>query len=352
MYQKVGMFGLVEFPGINPFDNRFKGDQIRGFGFLHDGAVDTLFRFHNATLFNQGPGNPNGFPLTPAGDQARRQVEALMFAFPSNLDAAVGQQTTRTSLVGYPGVGGRITALIARADSGLCDVVVKGRVDGEERGYLYVGGGLFASDRANEPPIDANALANEANVAGQELTYTCVPPGSGTRIGLDRDRDTFGDTDETDASTDPSDPASFPSAGTPLCSSRSTGYLYKNAKVVDHNGKLTVVARDLPLGTYNQESVSVRVAGLLLHSSYGGIIPGPSMELRGRSYKYRAPAGSTGIIRVVVKENRRAPGLFTVTLKTKLAWPAGTFVETIGTTEVQVNVGGECFVGNATKVVP
>ena len=51
MYQKVGMFGMPRAPFFLPesfsgADNAFMGDQIRGFGFLHDGSVDTLNRFH------------------------------------------------------------------------------------------------------------------------------------------------------------------------------------------------------------------------------------------------------------------------------------------------------------------
>jgi hypothetical protein len=45
---------------------------------------------------------------------------------------------------------------------------------------------------------------------GQALTYTCVPPGEGERIGVDRDEDGFLDRDELDAGSDPADPASTP----------------------------------------------------------------------------------------------------------------------------------------------
>ena len=60
MYQKVGMFGMPRAPFFLPesftgADNAFMGDQIRGFGFLHDGSVDTLNRFHSTVLFVQRP---------------------------------------------------------------------------------------------------------------------------------------------------------------------------------------------------------------------------------------------------------------------------------------------------------
>jgi hypothetical protein len=44
-------------------------------------------------------------------------------------------------------------------------------------------------------PTDANLRAL-ANAAGQELTYTCVPPGSGQRAGIDRDENGTLDGDE------------------------------------------------------------------------------------------------------------------------------------------------------------
>ena len=97
LYQKVGMFGMPAVAFFNPGDNGNKGDQVRGFGFLHDGSTDTLFRFHHATSFNQNnPAgfpipNPGGFPAGPAGDLQRRQVEAFMLAFDSNLAPIVGR---------------------------------------------------------------------------------------------------------------------------------------------------------------------------------------------------------------------------------------------------------------------
>jgi hypothetical protein len=42
------------------------------------------------------------------------------------------------------------------------------------------------------------------------VTYTCVPPGSGERIGVDRDGDGAWDGDEREAQTGPADPDSTP----------------------------------------------------------------------------------------------------------------------------------------------
>ena len=49
------MFGMPDVSFINAArTTRFQGDQIRGFGFLHDGSIDTVFRFLQATVFNNG----------------------------------------------------------------------------------------------------------------------------------------------------------------------------------------------------------------------------------------------------------------------------------------------------------
>lgn len=78
-----------------------------------------------------------------------------------------------------------------------------------EIGFVYVGSGAFASDRRALPPIPELALRVLAK-AGSAVTYTCVPPGSGERIGVDRDGDGWWDGDERSAGSDPGDPTSTP----------------------------------------------------------------------------------------------------------------------------------------------
>ncbi len=211
LYQKVGMFGNPANPGFLGGDNGFKGDQVRGFGFLHDGSVDTVFRFTHGLSFSEqfvGPGN-NGIPDGPQGELQRRQLEAFILAFPTNLAPVVGQQVTLTAS-SSAAAGSRADLLRQRADAGECDLVAKTRISDDEAGFLYVGSGLFARDRRGQPPIPGAALRSLAGDAGRPVTYTCVPPGSGERVGVDRDGDGFWDGDERDAQTDPADPASRP----------------------------------------------------------------------------------------------------------------------------------------------
>ncbi|MBX3027277.1 hypothetical protein KF840_20460 [bacterium] len=187
-YQKVGMFGSA-------------GNQVRGFGFLHDGSVPTVFNFLQAGVFTFGS-NAN---------TKRRNLEAFILAFDTGLKPAVGQQVSVTpSSVADSTVIARIDLLIGRDDAGDCDLVVKGVSGGEARGWVYAGGNSFRSDRVSEPLIDKTALRALAGSAGQEQVYTCVPPGSGQRIGIDRDLDNRFDRDELDAGSDPADPLSLP----------------------------------------------------------------------------------------------------------------------------------------------
>ena len=213
VYQKVGMFGMDNtfdptcatcgfFLGPPYNSNAFTGDQVRGFGVMHDGSNDTSFRFHAGIGFlARGPSptlppNPDGFPAvvddpsTPAGQaelQAnvtlRRQVEAFVLAFDSNLFPIVGQQVTLTA-AGGADVNARINLLEARAKAGDADLVVNGLLIS----FLYnPSTGEFILDRANAqewPDPLVRALAQLSPV-----TFTAVPPGSGWRIGIDRDSD-------------------------------------------------------------------------------------------------------------------------------------------------------------------
>jgi hypothetical protein len=193
------MFGLPDTVlGSGLVPTGFLGDQIRGFGFTHDGATPTVNDFLSLNMF---------LNMDPA---EQRDVEAFVLAFDTGLAPVVGQQVSATpATFDAADVVGRIGLLIARANAGDCDLVVKGVVAGplpgtrEARGWVYVGANQFQPDRNGATRIGATALRSLAGAAGQELTYTCVPPGSGTRIGVDRDEDGAFDRSELDAGGDP-----------------------------------------------------------------------------------------------------------------------------------------------------
>ena len=207
LYQKVGMFGTPDLPNGFPVDDSHQGDQIRGFGFLHDGSTDTIFRFINVVGFAELLA-PNGFPFGPAGDALRRDVEQFLLAFDSNLAPIVGQQATLTAGNGGA-VGGRLDLLRQRAVAGECELVATGRQRGFERGYLYLpASGLFRSSDDLEGDLTDAAL--RALAVHGTLTYTCVPPGSGYRVALDADLDGCPNVTELKAGSDARDPAARP----------------------------------------------------------------------------------------------------------------------------------------------
>ncbi|XXF78960.1 hypothetical protein P2318_04165 [Myxococcaceae bacterium GXIMD 01537] len=207
MYQKVGMFGVGYDFGFQLADP-FLGDQVRGYGFNSDGSIDTLHRFSSGFDFHP-IFNSVGIPDTPEARQLKKDMEQFMLAFDTNLAPIVGQQVTLTS-TNHAVAGPRINLLVARATVGECDLVAKGRVGLHDVGFLYVGGGNFVRDRAARPSVSDAALRAAIIARGGVLTYTCTPPGSGQRIGLDRDLDGALDGDERAAGSDPANPNSTP----------------------------------------------------------------------------------------------------------------------------------------------
>ncbi|NOK36439.1 hypothetical protein HMI49_24840 [Corallococcus exercitus] len=197
MYTKVGMFGFPDSSFFQHSETGPTGDQVRGFGFTHDGAVDTLFRFFSAIVFAN---NSVGGPLVGfRSDTERRGVEAYMMAVDSDLAPIVGQQVTLTS-TNASAVGARIDLLMARAKAPFvskilggatyeADLVAKAAIGTRVKGFLFDrAAGTWKPDDGTAN-ITTAALRALANTLGQEVTFTAVPPGSGTRIALDRNLD-------------------------------------------------------------------------------------------------------------------------------------------------------------------
>lgn len=179
VYDRIGMFGL--FNVDDHFPPGARGDQIRGFGIMHDGSVGPL----------------------------RKDTGEYLLIFDTAFAPIVGQQITLGPHSGAAAAA-RADLLQARAEIGECDLVVRGIAAGEPRGWLAAGGGMFRPDRRHDPPISAGQLRALARTAGGELTYTCVPPGDGVLRAIDADGDGHLDGDERDAGSDPRDPASVP----------------------------------------------------------------------------------------------------------------------------------------------
>jgi DNA-binding beta-propeller fold protein YncE len=182
LYDKVGMFGVPPSPEMNPGDNGPTGPQVRGFGFLNDGSVDTLFRFLQAVVFNPSKSGSTGFAN---GDPQRRDVEQFLLAFDSDLAPIVGQQATLRA-DNAAGVGPRIDLLIARAATPFvskilgpnvteCDLVARAVVGGVATTYRMQKNKTFRSPTGAS--LSDAGVRRLASTSGQEVTYTCLPPG-------------------------------------------------------------------------------------------------------------------------------------------------------------------------------
>ena len=233
-YQKVGMFGMPAVAFNVPGDNGHKGDQIRGFGFLHDGSTDTAFRFFHAIVFNQG------FNLFfPNPTQTRLDLEALMMAFDTNLFPIVGQQITLNA-TNYDAdensdspAEERVALMLGQADAGRNEVIASIHETSGDSAALYDGNN-FALNAAAGGTLSVQAIKDIVVVAGQTVTFTAVPPGSGTRMALDRDEDGVLDGDDVCPAHADADQADSDADGVGNICDRCT--LIPNADQRDSNG--------------------------------------------------------------------------------------------------------------------
>jgi hypothetical protein len=181
--------------------------SLAGYGFLHDGSIDSLARFVAEPVF------------AVESDQEIADLVAFLLAF-SGSDLPTGSMTTLTELPGPAGLDThaavgfqatldgvraepRLDEMRALADASAVDLVAKGN----GRGWFY-DAGVFQSDRNGETATWGEVLALAG--PGTEITLTLVPEGTGRRLGIDRDDDRYGDATEADLGTDPADPADHP----------------------------------------------------------------------------------------------------------------------------------------------
>lgn len=174
----------------------------RGFGYGHDGGIDKLFRFLGSPRFAFDPD-------TAIGNVARRDVEAFLLAFPTGMHPAVGVQVTFDG-GSNPAGEARVDTMRALVDASQIDLIAKGRVGTQPRGWQYLGGDAWKSDKSAETNLTTAGLMALALDPSSALTVTGVPGGNGLRMGIDRDRDTYLDGDELDAGSDTGSPLSTP----------------------------------------------------------------------------------------------------------------------------------------------
>jgi hypothetical protein len=206
LYQKVGMFGfpsdavilgLPLVPAPIPGMDGYLGDQVRGFGTNRAGDFDNVMRFVSniafSSLFPIIP-NPGGFGVDAQGFKDRQQIVAFLYAFDTNLAPVVGQEAT-VEFGNQAAAAPRLAIFEARANAGECDLIAKADV-GREQGYLYVGGDTFTPDQAGQPAVTSAQITALVTGPHTGVTFLCTPPGSGQRLGIDRNLNGILDGDE------------------------------------------------------------------------------------------------------------------------------------------------------------
>lgn len=203
LYQKVGMFGMPYHFGYRPtLTNKHQGEQIRGFGFLHDGATDLLFNFLGGRVFDNGDTSCEDEGLHPEhgcdfnykhvgipDDKTRQGLVAYLMEFDSDLAPIVGQQITINQNLQSAEILERVQLLKQRAESPFvskilggntfeCELTAYGIINGIRKAYLYQP--KTKSYRSKENVLFSHqTLQQQAIKAENSLTFTCVAPGSG-----------------------------------------------------------------------------------------------------------------------------------------------------------------------------
>ncbi len=177
--------------------------STHGFGVLHDGSVDTVARFLSEEAFEV------------RNDQEVADLTALVMAFAgSEFPGPEGllEPPGVASADAHAGVGAQFTfdsaaevtddalLVLAEADEGSLDIVLKLLIDGAVRGGVY-DAGEFVLDDAAGTRVDTSGVFD---LAGREspVTFMAVPRGLGIRMGIDRDEDGVPDFAERQAGSD------------------------------------------------------------------------------------------------------------------------------------------------------
>jgi DNA-binding beta-propeller fold protein YncE len=162
------------------FNHNAGAVSIGGFGFVHDGIDDTLFRFLSRPVFGTFATNTT----------IKNNLEAFLHCFDTGTAPAVGYtRTISMANLSSPAVSNDWRLLEQQAVANNVDLIVKGTIAGQVRGLVYNrGAGTYRPDTTNLTAMTRAQL--EARIsAGDTLSVMGVPPGAGQRMGIDRNLD-------------------------------------------------------------------------------------------------------------------------------------------------------------------
>jgi YVTN family beta-propeller protein len=174
LYQKVG------------FNRGTNVDSAAGFGFMHDGQEASIVTFLSRSFFGSIPAT------------VKTNLSAFLQCWDNGMAPAVGySRTLATSNVSSAGIISDWNLLESQAALGTnINLIVKGTIDGRPHGLLFQpGANTYKLDSTNLPALTRSQLTAKVLV-GDTLTIMGVPPGSGQRMGIDRDLNGVLDADE------------------------------------------------------------------------------------------------------------------------------------------------------------
>jgi YVTN family beta-propeller protein len=162
------------------FNNASNAVSIGGFGFVHDGTDPTIQFFLSRPVF-----------VNIRNDTTiKNNLAAFVESFDTGTAPAVGYTRTIVAAnVNTTSISNDWSLLESQASLTNIDLIVKGTINGKRHGLLYQpGAGTYRPDSTNLSSFSHSQLVADI-LAGDTLTFMGVPPGSGIRMGIDRDED-------------------------------------------------------------------------------------------------------------------------------------------------------------------
>jgi YVTN family beta-propeller protein len=162
------------------FNNAPGTNTIGGFGIVHDGTDPSLQIFLSRPVF----ANINSNTII------KNNLAAFVQCFDTGMAPAVGYTRTVSSAnVASASISNDWSLLESQALAGNIDLIVKGTVDGKIRGLVYQpGSSNYRADTTNLTALTRAQLTTKIQ-NGDRFSIMGVPPGSGIRMGIDRDQD-------------------------------------------------------------------------------------------------------------------------------------------------------------------
>jgi hypothetical protein len=162
------------------FNNVPGASSIGGFGIIHDGTDPSLQVFLSRPVFTNIRNDTT----------IKNNLSAFVQSFDTGTAPAVGYSRTISGAnVTTASVTNDWALLESQAAAGNIDLIVKGTLDGQLHGLSYqTNSGTYRPDSTNLLAMTHAQLYGKL-MAGDRLTIMGVPPGSGVRMGIDRNED-------------------------------------------------------------------------------------------------------------------------------------------------------------------